>query len=205
MTISSLALAAKKVIDAAWLHGDAYDLASQAAFALESAQLLMSPETAQELERLRSKLAELAKQVEAARAVHAKFPDSEHCQHDAEPWPCPTVAALVPVDGITRRIAPTQAHVTDDAEAPTLTVFRAQHDLIVMGHYTTDAEARKHCEAEERRSWLTGTNLAFDWIEDEEDGVAELTIVAGQNEESTTGYVVTSLEIASEYDEGADE
>lgn len=53
MSISSLALAAKKVIDAAWLHGDAYDLSSQAAFALESAQLLQSPETAAELERLR--------------------------------------------------------------------------------------------------------------------------------------------------------
>ncbi|WP_151480657.1 hypothetical protein [Streptomyces albicerus] len=55
MTISPLVLAAKKVIDAAWLHGDAYDLSSQAAFALESAQLLMSPETAAELARLRER------------------------------------------------------------------------------------------------------------------------------------------------------
>jgi chromosome segregation ATPase len=46
VTISSLALGAKKVIDAAWLHGGAYDLSSQAAFALESAQMLQSPETA---------------------------------------------------------------------------------------------------------------------------------------------------------------
>ena len=44
--MSPLALQAKKVIEAAWLHGAAYDLASQAAFALESAQLLQSPETA---------------------------------------------------------------------------------------------------------------------------------------------------------------
>ncbi|MGI5196535.1 hypothetical protein ACQEVY_23285 [Streptomyces sp. CA-288835] len=46
MSISSLALMAKKVIEAAWLNGDAYDLATQAAEALESAQLLQSPETA---------------------------------------------------------------------------------------------------------------------------------------------------------------
>jgi hypothetical protein len=59
MSASPLALAAKKVIDAAWLHGDAYDLSSQAAFALESAQLLQSPETAAELERLRKQVAEL--------------------------------------------------------------------------------------------------------------------------------------------------
>jgi hypothetical protein len=59
MSASPLALGAKKVIDAAWLHGDAYDLSSQAAFALESAQLLQSPETAAELERLRARVAEL--------------------------------------------------------------------------------------------------------------------------------------------------
>lgn len=62
MTISSLALAAKKVIDAAWLHGDAYDLSSQAAFALESTQLLQSPETAAQFERLRTQVAELTAQ-----------------------------------------------------------------------------------------------------------------------------------------------
>ncbi|MFF9205102.1 hypothetical protein ACF1AE_25440 [Streptomyces sp. NPDC014986] len=90
-------------------------------------------------------------------------------------------------------------------ETSPLTVYRASHDSIVMGLYLTAAEARKHCEAEERRSWPTGTTLAFDWIEDDEDGVAELTVVAGQNEESTTGYVVDTLEVAAAYDEEADE
>ncbi|SDM47606.1 hypothetical protein SAMN04487981_101646 [Streptomyces sp. cf386] len=60
MTISPLALAAKKVIEAAWLHGPSYDLASQAAFALESAQLLQSPETAADTEQLRAKYTEAA-------------------------------------------------------------------------------------------------------------------------------------------------
>jgi hypothetical protein len=88
---------------------------------------------------------------------------------------------------------------------PPLTVFRASHDSIVMGLYTTAAEARKHCEAEERRSWGAGHTLVFDWIEDDEDRVAELVVTAGQNEESTTGYVVEAREVASAYDPDADE
>jgi hypothetical protein len=83
--------------------------------------------------------------------------------------------------------------------------YRASHDSIVMDLYLTPAAAREHCEAEERRAWPTGTSLVFDWIEDDEDGVAELVVTAGQNEESTTGYVVTALDIATRYDEGADE
>lgn len=163
MTISPLALAAKKVIDAAWLHGDAYDLSSQAAFALESAQLLQSPETA----------AEVDEEQAVRRSVDAQFPK---------------VAEFL-------------------AEKPPLTVFRASHESIVMGLYTTAAEARKHCESEERRSWGPGHTLVFDWIEDdeEEDAVAELVVTAGQNEESTTGYVVTPLAVAAAFDPDADE
>lgn len=48
MSISLLAAAALRVINAAWQNGPSYDLASQAAFALDSAQLLQSPETAAE-------------------------------------------------------------------------------------------------------------------------------------------------------------
>jgi hypothetical protein len=59
MTISRDAMAAKRVIDAAWQHGTAYDLSSQAAFALESAGLLQSPETAAENARLRARVEEL--------------------------------------------------------------------------------------------------------------------------------------------------
>ncbi|MFE2967494.1 hypothetical protein ACFXKC_28250 [Streptomyces sp. NPDC059340] len=63
MSASKAVMAAKKVIDAAWLHGEAYDLASQAAFALESAQMLQSPVTAAELERLRAERAEIGNEV----------------------------------------------------------------------------------------------------------------------------------------------
>lgn len=85
-----------------------------------------------------------------------------------------------------------------------LKAYRPSHDSIPMGLYLTASAAREHCEDEERRSWLTGTPLTFDWIEDEEDGVAELVIEDGE-EETTTGYVVTALEISSAYDREADE
>lgn len=84
-------------------------------------------------------------------------------------------------------------------------VYRASHDAIVMGLYTTAAAARAHCEAEERRSWgETSAPTNFDWIEDEEDGVAEMTAFVG-GEERTTGYVVTPLEVAAAYDPDGDE
>ncbi|MEU1141831.1 hypothetical protein ABZ392_33985 [Streptomyces sp. NPDC005885] len=43
MSLSQLAMLAKKTIEAAWLTGPSYDLATQAAEALESAQLLQPP------------------------------------------------------------------------------------------------------------------------------------------------------------------
>lgn len=84
------------------------------------------------------------------------------------------------------------------------TVFRASHDSIVMDLYTTAAAAREHCEAEERRSWAKFESPTFDWIEDEEDGVAEMTAWVG-GEECATGYEVTALEVAAEHDEEADQ
>lgn len=90
-------------------------------------------------------------------------------------------------------------------QAP-LTVFRAEHNSIVMGLYTTAAEARAHCEAEERRAWARCSAPDIDWIEDEEDGVAELVTLAKDGEtESVTDYVVTALEVSASYDEEADQ
>ncbi|WP_406200040.1 hypothetical protein OG331_24995 [Streptomyces sp. NBC_01017] len=126
--ISKLAMLAKKTIEAAWLNGSSYDLATQAAEALESAQLLQSP-------------------------------DSE------------------------------------------VIIYRAAWDTVPLGWYTTPTEARKHCKAHARRDLPTAS---FDWIEDEEDGVAEL-VATVHGVESPTGYTVTTLEIASKYDPEADE
>ncbi|CAL9665670.1 hypothetical protein SUDANB145_07383 (plasmid) [Streptomyces sp. enrichment culture] len=87
------------------------------------------------------------------------------------------------------------------AETPSLTVYRASHDSIPMGLYTTAAEARKHCETQTRRD-IPGASL--DWIEDDEGDVAELVAAFGEDERST-GFVVTALGVAARYDEGADQ
>jgi len=87
------------------------------------------------------------------------------------------------------------------AATPELTVYRATWDVAPLDTYTTEAEARKHCEDHARRDLPTAS---FDWIVDEEDGVAEL-VAAASGEENFTGYVVTALEIASKYDPEADE
>lgn len=81
-------------------------------------------------------------------------------------------------------------------------VYRARHDAIVMGLYTT-AAARAHCETAMHRE-IPGVRL--DWIVDDEDAdsVAELVAAIGEDERST-GYVVESLTVASAYDEEADE
>ncbi|MGA5635012.1 hypothetical protein [Streptomyces lydicamycinicus] len=83
MTITPLAASALRVINAAWTNGTSYDLASQAAYALESAQLLQSPETAAELQRLRARVAELEQQASAAEyppaLPWARLMDAEDC------------------------------------------------------------------------------------------------------------------------------
>lgn len=94
----------------------------------------------------------------------------------------------------------------ESAQPAELTVYRASHDSIVMGLYTTATEARAHCVAEERRAWAKFSPPVFDWIEDDEDGVAELVTVTEDGEtETETGYVVTPLTVASAYDEDGDE
>lgn len=89
-----------------------------------------------------------------------------------------------------------------ELEAAQGTAYRASHDSIVMGLYTTAAEARTHCETEMRRD--TPPSLELDWIEDSEDDNAELVVVCSEGGR-WTGYVVTPLEIAAAYDEEADE
>ncbi|MEU5608399.1 hypothetical protein AB0H03_06525 [Streptomyces sparsogenes] len=96
------------------------------------------------------------------------------------------------------KVTPTGGEITQPAE---LTIYRASHESIVMGLYTTTAAARAHCESDMRRDL---PSVSLDWIEDEEDGVAELVAAVGE-EERPTGFVVTALEVASAYDEEADE
>ncbi|MFF3310536.1 hypothetical protein [Streptomyces sp. NPDC002952] len=81
------------------------------------------------------------------------------------------------------------------------TAYRAWRGAIALGTYDSAETARQHCEAVIRRDLPT---VSLDWIEDEEDQVAELVASVGEDER-VTGFVVTALEIASEYNAEADE
>ncbi|MGW6566482.1 hypothetical protein [Streptomyces sp. NPDC054975] len=115
---------ALKTANAALLESkDAYcDMVATVVFALGSAQLLQSPETAAELATLRTRvneleaerhttnewvndaaaalraagtrIAELETAAAKAGALHAKHPNSNHCQYDGERWPCQTLTHL---------------------------------------------------------------------------------------------------------------
>ncbi|MFJ8345120.1 hypothetical protein ACIQ9J_01835 [Streptomyces sp. NPDC094153] len=245
---------ARKHLWAAWTLSSE-EIGSQAAATLHGLGMLVPEGGAQELEKLRARVAELEAQraalAERLRAgqkwqrgrnpelVSENFVsqselrsifgipltapwDEDPChpcgcpkRFDRHAWGCPTLPAEA--DGITRRIAPTQALREDEpAEAPTLTVYRASHDSIVMGLYTTAAEARKHCETGMRREYDESTKVSLWWREDEdtvdqpEDGEQELFVHAtprGMDRGRTwrTGYVVTPLEVAAEYDPDGDE
>lgn len=110
-----------------------------------------------------------------------------------------------------RRMADEAAPLTD------FTVYRASHDSIVMGLYTTAAEARKHCVTLVRREYDETSKVHLWWREDEdtvdqpEDGEQELyehvksVGVTGPGWTHRTGYVVTPLTVAAKFDEEADE
>src|SRR5690606_35607152 len=97
-------------------------------------------------------------------------------------------------------------------ETAPLTVFRASHDSIVMGLYTTREAARAHCETVLRRE-IGDTAGDLGWIPDDgSDGSAEeLSLVGpgvdedGVPYDTATGYVVTPLEVAAAYDPDGDE
>ncbi|MDX3074582.1 hypothetical protein [Streptomyces sp. MI02-7b] len=99
------------------------------------------------------------------------------------------------------KVTPTGGEITQPDE---LTVYRASHDAIVMGLYTTRDAAEQHCLASADNSDLH--NAVFAW-HDDEDGSTELwaTLSPRSMPERPTGYVVTPVPVASEYDEEADE
>jgi hypothetical protein len=116
------------------------------------------------------------------------------------------------IGGSGEKATPTSEYAPAD-----LTIYRASHDSIVMGLYTTAAEARKHCETLVRREYGETSKVHLWWREDEdtvdqpEDGEQELyehvksVGVTGPGWTHRTGYVVTPLTVASKFDEEADE
>lgn len=87
-------------------------------------------------------------------------------------------------------------------------VYLASHaDGIRLGIYTNPGAARAHCEALVRRE-QPDPALSLEWLPDDEDDPAVwelLTYEDGAVAETTTGYRVTAIDVASSYDEEADE
>lgn len=222
--ISKLAMTAKKAIEAAWLNAPAYDLATIAAEMLESAQLLQSPETAAAAARIRvalesakrgrrwqrSRVAELERLLTASeKASETNFwsyvvqKDRANAARDDAVTALTEAAELTPehAEALCERARAIAKAPTWPETHPTITVYRAAWDSMPFGLYATPRAARKHCETHARRDLPT---VVLDWIEDEEDGVAELVGRVGE-EERPLGYTVTALEVASEYEAEADE
>ncbi|MCX3059575.1 hypothetical protein [Streptomyces beihaiensis] len=107
----------------------------------------------------------------------------------------------MPADLLRQMAADPHACRTVDGSALVLPIFRASRESITFGLYLTAAPARAHCEAYVRREQPTAS---LDWIEDEEDGVAEL-VATIDGIEWMTGYVVRRLKVAAAYDEDGDE
>ncbi|MEU3507608.1 hypothetical protein ABZ733_06730 [Streptomyces longwoodensis] len=92
-------------------------------------------------------------------------------------------------------------------------VYRAEHpdSGIVLGTYSKREAAAAHCEALARREGATGL---VSWVPDDSDALSpeELTFFDVEYcdgddvpAQTCTGYVITPLEVASEYDAGAEE
>ncbi|MDJ0460645.1 hypothetical protein [Streptomyces sp. H27-C3] len=87
-------------------------------------------------------------------------------------------------------------------------VYRAgyQGDLIPLGLYTTTDAARAHCEAQLSAEYPAHVTVIHDWIGDDSDPLEPFELVAEIDgaTEQPTGYVVTPLLVAAEYDAEAD-
>lgn len=88
-----------------------------------------------------------------------------------------------------------------------ITVYRAEHDSIVMGYYRTREAARDHCLTVARRETPCAK---LEWRTDEPseaDSPEELWDVGigPADEWFAIGYVVTPLEVPFSYDPDADE
>ncbi|MFB7461220.1 hypothetical protein [Streptomyces sp. NPDC056188] len=95
-----------------------------------------------------------------------------------------------------------------ELEAAQGTVFRASHDSIVMGLYTSREAAQAHCEAKVQQEEPAGSIRHLSWSADDigPDAEYELHITPAETGGLIrgTGYVVTPLEVASAYDPDGD-
>ncbi|MFC8658059.1 hypothetical protein ACFUCT_23105 [Streptomyces parvus] len=106
------------------------------------------------------------------------------------------------------------AHIDDDlgitaAQAPPArTVYRAEHESIHVGHYTTETAARRHCEALVSDEHPADRALLYTWASLGDDGDSdepyELVVQVDGGPQDFTGYVVVPLDVAAAYDPDAE-
>ncbi|MGW4043038.1 hypothetical protein [Streptomyces sp. NPDC004721] len=229
MTREELLAQARKHLWAAWTLSSE-EIGSQAAATLLGLGMLVPEGGAQELEQLRAQLTvseqrserrRIAWRLARTRAVATGSAADRYAARAREGQEAlQNMLFAIIGSQLARRAAERQAEElrarVAELEAAQGTVFRAAHDSIVMGLYTTAAEARKHCETELRREYAESTKVSLWWREDEdtvdqpEDGEGELfahVTPRGFDCGRTwrTGYVVTPLEVASAYDPDGDE
>ncbi|MFE9300569.1 hypothetical protein [Streptomyces sp. NPDC006856] len=93
------------------------------------------------------------------------------------------------------------------ATAP-LTVYRAEHETIRVVHYTTEAAARRHCEALVSDEHPADRALLYTWASLGDDGDSEepyeLVVQVDGGPQVFTGYVVVPLDVADAYDPDAE-
>lgn len=86
-----------------------------------------------------------------------------------------------------------------------LTYYRASHDSIVVGRYTTETVARRRCETLLSDEHPDDAVLIFDWIgEDDPEEPCELGVQVDGGDEQPTGYVVQALRIEADFDPDAE-
>lgn len=115
---------------------------------------------------------------------------------DASEW-ADALAALASIDA-----------ALGTAAAVPATIYRAEHETIRVGHYTTEAEARRHCEHLVSAEHPADTSLLFTWagLGDDEDAEepSELVVQVDGGPQEFTGYVVVPLDVATEFDPDAE-
>ncbi|MCU1668388.1 MAG: hypothetical protein JWP40_1315 [Blastococcus sp.] len=92
------------------------------------------------------------------------------------------------------------------AQAPAeVTVYRAWYepDALSLGLYTTEKAAQAHCDELLRRE---NAGRSWDWAPDDEGDLVQVFVSKlADRPEQTTGYIVTPVTVAAEYDAEADE
>ncbi|MER5892361.1 hypothetical protein [Streptomyces sp. NPDC001876] len=212
--------AVSQVILAAQKQGTT--LAAPLAMALETQQLLQFPEAAAELIALRARVAELEKGTKVP-AEATPTPGTVLVALARALREQPTAARLldgldelgevVVCDGSPGEIAwwvAALCHLIqlDDVLPPPAVYYRAEHDSILVGRYTSVGEAQRHCEAFVSREYPESVTVTFDWPADQADdplAVVELAVQINGGASQPTGYTVTPLEVAAAFDPDADE